>query len=112
MSNLLPAGFEALEPFVDRWALASGTERAEMRGAASPDDRAAFYEVASDLVNQALQHLDSRPLAEHDDSEKRLMQMMLSLTHVSVAEEVHKEQEAQHARFRAFMPVTRTPADY
>lgn len=112
MTGQLPEGFEALEPFVEQWALPTGGQRAEMRGASSPDDRKAFYEAASARVDEALALLDAKPLAEHDDSERRLMQLMLSLTHVAMAEEVHKEQEPQHARFRSFMPVTRTPADY
>lgn len=110
--STLPKGFEALEPFVARWALPTGGQRAEMRGAAPADERKAFYGAASALVDDALNYLDAKPLAEHDESEQRLMQLMLSLAHVAMAEEVHDDMEAQHASYRAFMPVTRTPADY
>ncbi len=108
----LPRGFEALEPFVPLWAIDNAAQRVEMRGAAPAADRAAFYAAASRLVEPALQYLDSKTLADFDDSEKRLMQLMLSLAHVAMAEEVHKDQEERHARFRSFMPVTRAPSDF
>ncbi len=111
MTALLPKGFETLEPFVERWALATGGERADMRGDSPAEERAAFYAAASDLLEPALGYLDSKPLAEFDESEKRLMRLMLSLAHVAMAEEVQKEEEPQHAVFRSFMPVTRAPAD-
>lgn len=110
--SLLPAGFEALEPFAARWAIESAGERAVMRGDAPADERRAFYDAASPLLASALDHLDRKPLAELDESEKRLMRMMLSLAHVSIAEEIQKDDETRHAYFRTFMPVTRAPADF
>jgi hypothetical protein len=112
MSSTLPAGFEALEPFVDAWATDSSTRRAELRGEVDAAHRKAFYEAAQPLTEQALDYLDSKPLADHDASEKRLMQLMLSLAHVALAEEVHLDMEERHAQFRAFMPVTRAPSDF
>lgn len=109
---LLPKGFEPLEPFVARWAIDNATRRAEMRGEAPPGERAAFYAAASQLVEPALRYLDTKPLGQFDDSEKRLMQVMLSLAHVAMAEEVHKDHEARHTLYRSFMPVTRAPADF
>lgn len=108
----LPAGFEALEPFVETWALASGGERADMRGAASAEERKAFYAAASQQLDPALDFLDKKPLGDFDDSEKRLMRLMLSLAHVSIAEEIQKEDEERHTHFRSFMPVTRAPSDF
>ena len=55
MANLLPAGFEALEPFVDRFALATTAERAQLRGDASQEERESFYNAARNLVGPALE---------------------------------------------------------
>ena len=107
----LPDGFAALEPFVKQWALETAGQRADMRGAASEAERQAFYAAASTLVEPALAALDARPLAGQTEPEKRLMRMMLSLAHVAMAVEVHKDQEPRHARFREHMPVTAAPAD-
>ena len=110
--NKLPDGFEALEPFVEMWAIDNAPRRAEMRGEASAEERKAFYQAASPLLAQALDHLDAKPLDDLDESEKRLMQMMLSLAHVAIAEEIQKGDEEKHAFYRTFMPVTRAPADF
>lgn len=111
MTGLLPKGFEALEPFVATWALDTANARANQRGAAPPSDRAAFYAAARDLLVPALDYLDTVPLADHGDEDRRLMQMMLSLAHVSLTEEVHGDDEPRHCAFRAHMPITRAPAD-
>lgn len=108
----LPAGFEALEPFAATWAIDNGPARAEARAQGTAEDRRAFYEAASPLLAQALDHLDGKPLTELDESEQRLMHMMLSFAHVAIAEEVQKGDEERHAYYRTFMPVTRVPADF
>ena len=111
MKASLPAGFEALEPFVERWALASAGERADMRGDAPAEDRAAFYAMASERMEDALAYLDSKPLSAFDEADRRLMRLMLSLAHVATTEEVLGDQEPQHAQFRAHMRIVRAPAD-
>jgi hypothetical protein len=105
--RLLPDGFEPLEPFVAAWAIASVSERATLRGRATAAERRAFYAVASGLLERALDYLDAKPLASLDDGEQRLMQLMLSLAHVALAEETLGDDEPEHARLRAFMPITR-----
>lgn len=111
-NSSLPMGFEALEPFATRWAIDNAPRRAEMRGEAPDDERTAFYEAAGPLLASALDYLDTKPLAEFDEREKRLMWMMLSLAHVTIAEEIQQEDEERHAYLRTFMPVTRAPADF
>lgn len=111
MTTSLPAGFEALQPFVERWALATAHERATMRGAATAEERASFYAAASERLDEALAYLDGKPLAAFDDAENCLMRLMLSLAHVAMTEEVLGDQEPEHARYRSFMRIVRTPAD-
>ncbi|MDG2002562.1 MAG: hypothetical protein P8J20_04455 [Novosphingobium sp.] len=102
----LPDGFEALERFVATWAIADLAERDAMRGSSTPDQRKAFYSVASGLLEPALDYLDGKPLTALSDPEQRLMNLMLSLAHVALAQEVQHEDEAHHAHFRSFLPFT------
>ncbi|GFE74398.1 hypothetical protein [Novosphingobium sp. TCA1] len=110
MSDLLPAGFAALEPFVAQWALAGSAARAVRRGTSSREEREAFYAAGRDLLDAALDHLDRRGLDAFDAADERLMNLLLSLAHVSLAVELQKDAEPVHADFRRFMRITRTPA--
>lgn len=109
---LLPVGFEALEPFVAQWAIGNAQSRCEMRGSSSPEERSAFYNAASVNLAPALAHLDTKAFADYSEQDNRLMHMMLSLAHVGLAEELQgAKYEPVHAAFRAYMPITRAPAD-
>lgn len=113
MSNtpLLPAGFEALEPFAARWAIDGSAARAQARNDSSEEERVAFFEAAKGLVGPALDLLDAKPLGALDAAEQRLMNLTLSFAHVAMAVEVHGKAEPRHAEFRKLMRITRTPAD-
>ena len=107
----LPAGFEALEPFVATWAIAGAANRAERRLSSSEAERVAFFEAAKDLLAPALARLDEKPLAQFDEKEKRLMNLMLAFAHVDFAVEMQGDQESKHARGARRMRITRAPAD-
>lgn len=111
MSGLLPAGFEALEPFVGQWSVVGTSARDLARGASTAEEREAFYAAASPLVPQALELLDAKPLDRHDEAEQRLMNLLLSLAHVTLAVEMMGKVEPRHAEFRKVMRITRSPAD-
>ena len=51
MASQLPAGFEALEPFVDRFAIAGTAARAQLRGDSSREEREAFYRKVQALID-------------------------------------------------------------
>lgn len=106
----LPAGFAVLEPFVGEWAIDGSAARAARRDASTRQEREAFYAAGSDLVGPALDYLDSRGLDGLDPADRRLMNLMLSMAHVSLAAELQKDAEAGHAVLRRFLPITRTPA--
>lgn len=108
---LLPPGFEALEPFIDAWALAGAANRAQQRNDSTEAERLAFYEAAKDLAPAALDYLDRKPLAELDEREKRLMNLMLSLAHVAPTVEALGPAEAQHAQDREHLKITRASSD-
>ena len=110
-SSLLPAGFEALAPFVEFWAVDTAAERAHCRDVSGEANRLAFYNAANELVPKALDYLDQKPLSQFDESEQRLMKLVLSFAHASMSVELLREEEPRHASYRPFMRITRAPAD-
>lgn len=111
MANTLPAGFETLEPFVERFAASTTADRAARRSASTAEERQAFFDAAKDLVPAALDYLDTKPLDQFDESEQRLMNIALAFAHVALAVEVQGPDEARHAELRQHMRITRSPAD-
>ena len=109
--NLLPDGYQALEPFVAQWAVSGTQNRALLRGSSTAEDRQAFYDAVKDRVSEALDLLDAKPLGGLDDRDRRLLDLLLSFAHVAAAVEVQGPDEADHAELRAHMPITRSPAD-
>jgi hypothetical protein len=107
----LPAGFDALEPFVETWAATTCAARDQRRGESTADERRAFFDAAAPMLEQALAYLDARPLAELAPADKRLLNLMLSLGHIQMAVEVHREVEPQHAAARGAMKITRSVTD-
>jgi hypothetical protein len=108
----LPPGFEALEPFVESWAVEGTAKRALRRLGSSEADRIAFFAAAKDVLPAALTYLDARPLGQFDEQEERLMNLMLSLCHVALAVEMQRDDEAKHAQVRRHMKITRAVADW
>lgn len=114
MSNtqsLLPSGFAALEPFVEYWAVAPAALRAERRTLSTEQQRAEFYKAANDILPSALEYLDKKPLAQFDEKEQRLMNLMCSFAHAAYAVEVQAESEPKHAPLRKGLRITRATAD-
>jgi hypothetical protein len=111
MANTLPTGFEALEPFVERFAASTTAERAARRSASTDEERQSFFQAAKDLVPAALDYLDTKPLDQFDESEQRLMNLALGFAHVALAVEVQGPDETRHAELRQHMRITRSPAD-
>jgi hypothetical protein len=107
----LPSGYEALEPFVADWAIEGAANRARRRSQSTGAERAAFFAAAKDFAGPALKQLDSKPLAELDQREARLLNLMLTLAHVALAVEIQGEVEGEHAKMREHMRFTRTHSD-
>ena len=110
-TTLLPEGFSALEPFVADWAMTTSAARAARRDDSGAKEQAAFYEAARPFLEPALTRLDGKPLAKLDVQERRLLDLMLTLAHISIAVEVQRDFEPQHTVMRRHMRITRTPAD-
>ena len=109
--GLLPSGFEALEPFVESWAVDGAANRAHRRLVTSEAERVAFFNAAKDLVPAGLDYLDRKPLNQFDEKEQRLMNVLLSLCHVAQAVEIQSDDEPRHALGRQHMKITRASAD-
>ncbi len=107
----LPPAYAALETFAADWALPTTAERAARRGASTEAQRQALYAAVMPVAAQALSELDGRPLANLDASENRLLDLLLSFAHVSLAVELQRDDEPQHAVFRQRMTITASPAD-
>ena len=110
MARQLPEGFAALEPFVERFAVAGTANRAARRSEASREEREAFHAAAKDLIAPALDLLDARSLDALDEAEQRLMNLVLQFAHVALAVEVQGPDEERHAQMRETMRITRSPA--
>ncbi|MFA7602915.1 MAG: hypothetical protein WCY29_07900 [Novosphingobium sp.] len=107
----LPAGFEALVPFVARWAAATTAERARRRSDSTAEERQTFFDAAAPRLQAAMAYLDAKPLPELDDADKRLLNLMMGFSHVQMAVEVHRETEPRHAAWREAMVITHSATD-
>ncbi|WP_144039847.1 hypothetical protein [Novosphingobium sp. TH158] len=109
--SLLPAAYADLEPFAAQWSLPTAAERAMQRSTSTKEERQAFYDAMCPRAAAMLDELDTKPLAELDDQEKRLLDMLLAFSHVSLAIEIQGADEEEHAKWRNRMVITRAPAD-
>ncbi len=109
-AHSLPAGFEALEPFVAGWAISGTANRARRRDESTAEERVAFFDAAKGLAGAASAS-HRKPLSQLDEQEQRLMDLMLSFAHIAQAVEIQGDTEERHAKFRPEMQITRAPAD-
>ena len=84
----LPSGFADLEPFVDRWCLATERERHAQRLASSMQEMKAFYDAMFARVDAALEHCDRFPLDDMPEDVSRLLRLVYSFVMVSFPVEV------------------------
>lgn len=107
----LPAGFDALQPYASQWAADSAAERAQKRLTSTETERTAFYNHTKDRLSAALELLDKKHPRQFDESETRLMNLLLSFAHVAIAVEVQGPDEEEHAKSRRHMTITRSIGD-
>lgn len=109
--QILPAGFDALQPFVARWAVPTSAQRAALRDQASADDCKALMAAIMPLADQALDYLDGQDINNFSSQDQNLMDLMLGAAHASLVVEVQGPDEPKHSQFRHHMVITQTPAD-
>src|SRR5687768_4890652 len=90
-SSFLPAGFEALEPFVEDWVLPDAAARMARRHIRTIADLKRFYEAALPLGEAALAHLRQFELGELQPDSQRLLKLMLALAEVAPAVEWYND---------------------
>lgn len=111
LDTSLPAGFEALAPFVASWAIDNANGRMQARLKSSEAERTAFFAAVQPLLADGLAFLDRKRLDQFDAAETRLMQLFLSFAHVALAVETQGDDEPKHADGARFITITRAPAD-
>ncbi len=89
--QLLPAGFEDLEPFVADWAKPTRAERYETRLSKTIDELTEFYDAIAPLAEEAIAYLDALELDALPDDGTRLMQLLYSMILVSYAVNIFKQ---------------------
>lgn len=95
--NTLPEGFDHLSKFVKQWCVETTQERWEVRCQSSMEELRSFYNAVLASAEDALKHLDSYDLDNLPDPERNLFLLMLALTNVSMAVELHKQPRAPHS---------------
>lgn len=95
----LPKGFADLEPFLAYWAVPTSQERRERRETASMEEIEEFYQAILPHAPVAIEYLQAFPLDAMPEEETRLMQLLLALTHVAMATELHGEPRAPHTPY-------------
>ena len=84
--SALPAGFEALVPYLG-WALETEAERSVRRGASRFEDVKAFYDATYPLLPQALDHLKAHPLEGLPGPSRSLLLLLLSYAEAALVVE-------------------------
>lgn len=82
MTNQLPAGFESLEPYVDKWALATYSLRQTERLTSNMGDITEFYKAIMPRFDEVLTHLNGFELDEMPSAEQTLMNLSMSLAQI------------------------------
>lgn len=85
--NKLPAGFEALEPFVSDWVLPDAVSRMNKRQASSIEDIRRFYAAMLPQGVAALEYLKHYNLGALPPEGERLLKLMLALAEAAPAVE-------------------------
>ena len=107
----LPTGFAPLQRFVAFWGAATMAERDNRRLASTPEQRQDFYDAAGKLAPAALDMLGNKAPCDLTAGERSLLNLMLSLIHVTLAVELQGHEEHVHAIGARMMPITKGHAD-
>ncbi|MGE0811424.1 MAG: hypothetical protein AB7N69_12550 [Immundisolibacter sp.] len=89
-TTLLPAAYRHLEPWAQRWALATQNEREAARRASSGIDLKVFYDALIGEVDGIIGHLNTLDLESLPPPEQRLLYLTLSLAEVAPHIELYR----------------------
>jgi hypothetical protein len=91
VTGSLPAGFEALEPWVEVWARPTRAERYAARLERPYAELEAFYDAVAPHAEAAIAHLDGLDLAGLPEEATRLLHLLYSFILVSYAVNVFQQ---------------------
>ena len=98
---MLPSEFAELEPFAEKWCLATERERWDARMASSMDELQAFYDADLPRVPEAIAFCDKFPLDDMPDDAVNLLRLIYSFVIVSFPVELWRQPyPARHPRAR------------
>ncbi len=83
MTISLPGEFSPLQPFADKWALATEYERAAERRRSTPNELRAFYDAGLPFLEAILERADRYPLGEIAGIDRQLFHIALSLAEIA-----------------------------
>jgi hypothetical protein len=88
VNALLPPEFADLEPFAQRWCLATEAERFDRRMSSPMDELVIFYDAVGPRLEAAIDFCDQYPLADLPEQVLHLLQLVYSHVMVSMAVEI------------------------
>jgi hypothetical protein len=89
----LPSAFAELEPFADKWCLATEPERWAARLCTPMRDLREFYDAFTPRFEEAIDYCDKFPLDEVPEDALNLLHLIYSMIMVSMAIEVFGQQK-------------------
>jgi len=92
MSHLLPEQFSDLEVWATEWILPTLEDRLQKRLATPMEELQAFRDAVFHRASEAMNHLDAFDVSDLPVAEENLMQLLYSLSCVSVATDVFAHQ--------------------
>jgi hypothetical protein len=99
---MLPGEFTDLEPFAERWCLATEHERWNERMASSMDEMQAFYDAILPRVPEAIAFCDKFPLDALPDDAVALLRLVYSFVIVSFPVELWRQPYPPDTRGTSF----------
>jgi hypothetical protein len=89
--STLPTEFAELEPFAERWCLATEPERYGQRLACTVDEMQAFYDAIVPRADEIMVYLERFPLDSLPDDALNLLHLLYSMIQVSFPVEVWRQ---------------------
>lgn len=88
---MLPTAFSDLEPFAEKWSLATEAERWAERLSSTMEELQAFYEAMLPRVPEAMAYCDTFPLQDMPDDAIHLLRLIYSFVNVSFPVELWRQ---------------------
>jgi hypothetical protein len=88
VTTTLPTVFGDLQPFAERWCLATESERWDQRMSSSMKELLAFYDAAFPRLEAAIDYCDRYPLDALPEEVTNLLRLVHSLVLVAMAVEI------------------------